>query len=555
MRFLILLFSLFIFTLTAKAQSVYAPLNKDYYHYIDRYEILSSGLSEKFHSSVKAMRRKDIAGFVDSLQIDSLNLSKADLFNLNYLKRDNWIWEKTALPPKKRKGFLNTFYKSPEDLYSVKTDGFILRVNPALYFSAGKDFSNNKFLYINTRGAQISGLIDGKVGFYAFAADNQASFPSYVADYIQIHQAVPEEGYTKPFKKGGYDFITARGYITFSLIKHIQVQFGYDKNFIGDGYRSLILSDFSSNYAFLKLNTHVWKLNYTNIFAQLNADVFYLNKLLPKKYLAFHHLSANIGKHLNIGLFESVIISRGDSGKGAMDISYLNPIIFYRSIEQQRGSQDNALLGLDFKLNFLRHFSFYGQLVLDEFLLKHIKAQDGWWANKQAGQLGLKYINAGGVKNLDLQVETNIIRPYTYTHESKQTAYTHYNHSLAHPLGANLYELLGIIKYQPWGRLSFTGKFFHTVYGADDKNTNWGENLLLPYTTRQQTFNNKIGQGYRTTINYLSLTGTWQVAHNVFIDVSPVVRLQHSQLAPMNKNDKFVTMALRWNVAQRQLDF
>lgn len=130
------------------------------------------------------------------------------------------------------------------------------------------------------------------------------------------------------------------------------MQFGHDRHFVGNGYRSLILSDFSSNYTFLKINTKVWRFNYTNLYAQLVGDVFYRNEKLPKKFLAFHHLSLNLTKNINIGMFESVVFGRADvSGNNTFDINYLNPIIFYRSAEIQMGSQDNALLGADFKIN------------------------------------------------------------------------------------------------------------------------------------------------------------------------------------------------------------
>ena len=49
------------------------------------------------------------------------------------------------------------------------------------------------------------------------------------------------------------------------------MQLGHDRNFIGNGYRSLILADYSTPYFFLKLNTRIWKFNYQNLFAELTA--------------------------------------------------------------------------------------------------------------------------------------------------------------------------------------------------------------------------------------------------------------------------------------------
>jgi hypothetical protein len=58
-------------------------------------------------------------------------------------------------------------------------------------------------------------------------------------------------------------------------------------------------------------------------------------------------------------------------------------------------------------------------------------------------QLGAKYINALGIKNLDLQLEYNRVRPFTYSHRDSVANYTHYNQPMAHPLGANFSETIG----------------------------------------------------------------------------------------------------------------
>ena len=55
----------------SKAQSVFAPLNQDYYHLIDRYEIKRGKFSEGFHTTVKPYTRKGIVQLVDSVWADT----------------------------------------------------------------------------------------------------------------------------------------------------------------------------------------------------------------------------------------------------------------------------------------------------------------------------------------------------------------------------------------------------------------------------------------------------------------------------------------------------
>jgi hypothetical protein len=543
-------------------QSVFVPLNKDYYHLLDRYEIRNGSFSNTFYTSVKPIERKAIAEFVDSLHIDSSKLSRSDRFNFSYLQNDNWEWSPQANNDSKRPIF-KKIYRKKSDFFNFHNEDFDFHISPVIYFQGGHETNSSIDKTINTtlntRGLEFRGMVGKKIGFYSFMADNQALFPTYVRNYIDSNNAVPGEGFHKPFKTNGADFLTGRGYITFSLVKVIHVQFGHDKVFIGNGYRSLVLSDFSSNYTFLKLNTKVWKLNYMNLFAQMNAKQTGADTYYPQKYFAFHHLSVNLTKNINIGVFESVVFGNRDSTRtSTFDINYLNPIIFYRSLEQHLGSADNALLGMDYKINFLRHFSLYGQIVLDEFYFQDLKAGNGSYRNKFALQTGLKYIDAIGIRNLDLQVEGNLARPYTYQHFSAYTSYTNYNQSIAHPLGSNFFELIGIARYQPVGRLNIVAKIFYSKYGSDTsatRGTNYGGSLAKSYASRPQDYGNKIAQGITSTLVLMNLTLTYQLRHNFFIDLSQTIRKVNSALPVRNMNNSITTIALRWNIPQRLHEF
>ncbi|MEL7004951.1 MAG: hypothetical protein AAFN93_19755, partial [Bacteroidota bacterium] len=294
----ILKFLAFIFLpLASIAQSVNAPLNSDYYHLIDRYEIKSGRIAPQYFSSWKAYQRSQIADFVDTVSTFN-NLSSVDRFNLEYLKNDNWEWF-DQVDNESKKPILKHFYKVKSDLYNVKTKDFDLHLNPVLHFSVGTESASDELTYINVRGVELRGMIDKKVGFYSFLGESQMRMPLYVRDNIDDNQVVPHEGFWKNFGDNGVDFFTARGYISFQATKHINLQFGHDRFKIGNGYRSLILSDFAPAYLFLKANTKIWKLNYTNLFTEMTADVQSSSTGLtgsdefPRKFMALHHLSMN----------------------------------------------------------------------------------------------------------------------------------------------------------------------------------------------------------------------------------------------------------------------
>ncbi len=66
---------------------------------------------------------------------------------------------------------------------------------------------------------------------------------------------IPGIGIAKEFKTDAYDFPLAEANLTFAPNKFFDLQLGYGRNFRGDGYRSLLLSDGASPYPFLNIKT------------------------------------------------------------------------------------------------------------------------------------------------------------------------------------------------------------------------------------------------------------------------------------------------------------
>jgi len=544
----------------AFAQSSFAPLSEEYYQKIDRYEVKAGKIYPQIFTGIKQYKRSEIVSFLDSVQADGGFESKSDQFNAEYFSNDNWEWSGIETS-NSRKPIAKYFYRKKSDFYYVNITDFDLHVNPVLYIGAGNDSRRDDPLFTNTRGVEVRGMVDKKVGFYTYLTDNQMLLLSYVSDQQKETLIIPHEGFWKGYKDGeGVDFLQARGYITFEATKHINVQFGHDRFFIGNGHRSMILSDNAPPALFFKGNIKVWKLNYLFLLNRFTADVvgnlggLTGNDRYPDKYMALHHLSLNIGKRLNIGVFESVIFAPEDS-TGNFDWAYANPIIFYRAIEQQNGSSDNVLLGMDFKWNAVKKLQIYGQLTLDEFLLDNVRKGNGWWANKFGAQMGLKYIDAFGVPNLDVQGELNAVRPYTYSHGSGYGNYSSYRQPLAHPLGANFKEVVGIMRYQPLPKLNLTGKLILSQIGRDTTGVNWGSDILKDNISREDDYGNSIGQGIENNVMYASLTASWMLKHNLFIDATFILRESESAVPQFNTNATVTSVALRWNIAQRLYEF
>lgn len=410
-----------------------------------------------------------------------------------------------------------------EHLVSLQSKDYWFTLDPIFDLQVGKD-SDADFnsTFNNTRGFYVQGELGKKLGFSASVYESQGRFAQYFNQYAESLKAfgpdpaiIPGRGIAKGFKDDAYDYPVAEGYLSYSPANFINIQFGHGKNFIGDGYRSLFVSDVASPSPFFKLNTKFWKIQYTNTWTWLK-DVrpeVTVDGAFLSKYMANHYLSWNVSKRLNIGLFESVIWS--NSNDRGFDINYLNPVIFYRAIEFETGQDaGNAVVGASAKYKWNDSLNFYSQFVLDEFSINDIKGGNKSWKNKFGYQLGFKYYNAFKVKNLLLQFEYNRVRPYTYSHNTIILNYGHNNQSMAHLWGANFSEAIVIGRYH-FKRWFADAKFVFGKRGLDfDSDTDataYGGDIFTSENNRPSDTGITVGQGNSTNVFHAELQTAYLV--------------------------------------------
>jgi len=548
------------------SQSTYLPLGSKSEHFLDRLGILMQTNPDLNVFTPKPLSRKiavKVSELGDSLSRafpydEYYHLGKTDQQNLQELLMNNTEWVSGSKESFKSKHTLwNTIYPTKANFFEVNDKDFFLAVNPVLQLNLSHETGNSEHVFLNSKGLEFRGLLAGKVGFSSYIVDNQERGPSFFQQRVvnNGYPAVPGAGYYKPFKTTAFDYFDARGSINFNVVKYLDFQFGYDKNFIGNGYRSLFLSDYSAPYLFLKINTRVWKLNYEILYCELINQHLLGDYQYPKKYATMHHLSINATKWLNLGMYDNIVFSRADH----FEFSYLNPVIFLIAAQQENGSPDKATVGLDFKANIGHVTQLYGQLLINEFVLHEIlHYSNGWWGNKQGFQFGVKYIDAFNFKNLDLQFELNLMRPFTYSHNDSVSNYSNYNQPLAHPLGANFDEYLAIIRYQPVYKWNVEAKIIYYRQGLDSAGQNFGSNIFLNYETRPRDYGFKIGSGIPGTCVNLSGAVSFEVKENVFLDFSTMYRTftVHNIGAPSTTTGSTTfTLGIRINASRRQYDY
>lgn len=546
------------------AQSSGVPLGSPAYHIAERIDVLRH-TDSPIHYELKFFARQDLAEIAISADSSS-RLSRLDRQDLRYLLNDNneWAPQDSLSVPSRRKGLFRAFYQTPANFFEVNSRDFKLRANPMLNLGLGRQNDDAELVFINQRGLEVRGEVDKKVFFYTNLIETQARFPNYVNDWIERYKAVPGAGLVKSYRPrnanltDAYDFNVATAYLGFKMTKHISFQLGHGRHFIGDGYRSLLLSDIGGFAFYLKLNTRVWRFHYQNLFLELSPttnlfETAFGSLRLPRKYAAMHYLSYRITPRLSIGLFETVMFN----GSRQFELQYLNPVILYRTVEGLVGSPDNVLIGFNANWNPVRGVKLYGQFLLDEFLFSQLvkPEQSGWWGNKYGAQLGLKYFNALSVDHLDLQFEWNRVRPYTYSHFDSLNAYTHYRQPLAHPLWSGFNEFLVLARYQPIHRLTMQARFIRMLNGDDIANQNWGNNPLLSNSWRVQDFGNDIAQGIRADTDLLGIDVSWMLFHNIFVDFRYLYRNKNSADDRYDRRTSLIGGGIRMNLWNPNLDF
>ncbi|HEX2936819.1 MAG TPA: hypothetical protein VHO72_15795 [Bacteroidales bacterium] len=381
-----------------------------------------------------------------------------------------------------------------------------VRISPVLDASFSYRKEGNDLLYQFGQGVYASGKVGKKAGFELSAVLYEQKFGDQENTLLQTYNLVP--GHNRYLWRSGSNtgYLSIRGYAYWRPLKWLTLKAGNDKQFIGDGGRSFIFSENAAAYPFLQTRLNIWKINYTH-------QVMFMRDVIPdsgalrfSKYATMHTLSINATKRLNLYIFEAVVWRAQDSVRHrTFDVTYLNPFLFFRPVEFNMGSPDNVLMGIGGKWIIGKQSFLYGQFMLDEFKLKEIKANNGWWSNKFAYQMGFKTFGLFKKYKSVFLAEYNHCRPFTYAHTYTTGNYGYLYRPLAHPMGSNFREL-----YMQFG-ISLPKQWFVDAsaslsrYGTDPQGTNYGSDLYKRQYTYTKPYGNTTAQGIVNNEATLSL--------------------------------------------------
>jgi hypothetical protein len=347
------------------------------------------------------------------------------------------------------------------------------------------------------------------------------TFPTYLDSIVRASEVTPGEGFAQR-AGNGFTHFDWNGYADYKAGQYFHLTLGKGRNFFGEGYRSLLLSDEVYSYPYFRITTTAWHIRYVNLFALMD-DIRGAGgdpTRFAKKFTSMHYLSWNISNRVNAGFFEAIVWQDNDPKyPRGFDISYVNPVIFYRPVEFSLGSPDNALLGFALNVKAGKRTMLYSQVILDEFLLSHVRAGDGWYGNKQGVQIGAVSHDVLGKQGLMLRAEMNYVRPFMYTHTDTRQNYAHYGQPLAHPYGSGFMELLAQGEWRK-GRWVIGNVFSYALMGRDTATTaagSYGNNIFLPEDerpqlpggTRKRDFGYYLGEPQQSTVVQNEFRAGW----------------------------------------------
>jgi hypothetical protein len=448
---------------------------------------------------------------------------------------------------------------------------FYLTLDPLFNFEGGRDVadSSQEKLVKNTRGLLLRGAVGSKFYFESSFYENQATYAQYIDNYIAGTgllypgtEIVPGQGRAKPFRTNGYDFAMASGIISYSPNNHFNFQAGHGKHFIGDGYRSLLLSDNSHNYPYARITSTYKNIQYTNLYTVFTnltdggaKTPAYIERLFQKKVGNYQLLSLNLLKRFQLGFFQGMIWQPADTTNSQyVNFNTFNPLIFTNSIVYGLRNKNNVILGATLKIKITNSISVFGQYVIDDIS----RSADGNKVHhKQGYQVGVKYFDVFTIKNLLIQAEYNSVSPYTYSANNAQYSYTHFNQALAHPLGANFNEVVAFLNYRI-KNFWLQYKVNYIVKGYDNGLFNYGGNVFKSdkaFDPQQNLTSTSIAQGNKTTILYNDLQFGYLV--NPASNFNIVFGVTDRVISPnvFEQNSQVVYFAIRTSLANFYYDF
>ncbi len=350
-------------------------------------------------------------------------------------------------------------------LFELKGEDYSLNITPLVNFSMGKDLADtsNPELFQNTRGFYVEGTLLKNFSFSTSFYENQGRFASYQriyyknagelypqadSSYQQQNAVIPGAGRTKDFKGDGFDYAFALGSLCYQPTDFLSISAGNNHQFIGEGHRSILLSDNSVPVPYFRIDYKIGKrFSFSYMRARMinllrrpftsSAEAYYESKGYSVNYLTYKPTD-----WINLSLFDGGLWNRGDSliGKNAHPLLF-NPVPLVSSVILKGKGEVFSLMGLNAGIQIGKNHRFYGQLAVSDLDF-----------SRAAAQIGYRGYRFFGLSDFMIQMEVNAVPVGFYEAANPRLNYVNYNLSIAHIKGQGFVEYMLRSTYE-WKRL------------------------------------------------------------------------------------------------------
>ena len=398
-------------------------------------------------------------------------------------------------------------------LFELEGDDYSLRITPMVDFSLGRDLSDttSPHLFQNTRGFYVEGTLMKNFSFSTSFYENQGRYAVYQSKYYKMfgefypsggsysqqNAVIPGAARTKSFKGNGFDYAYAIGSLSYRPLPYLRITAGNNQQFVGDGHRSILLSDNSIPVPYYRVDLSMGnKFSFTYMRARLmnllrrpftsSAESYYEAKGYSVNYLTYKPT-----ENINISLFDGALWNRGDSliGRNAHPLNY-SPVPLVSSLILKGKNESSALTGLNVGVQLGMRHHLYGQVAIYDLNTE-----------KLAFQIGYRGYRFFDLNDLMLQVEFNSIPSGFYLNANPRLNYVNFNLPLGHVKGDGFNEIVFRGSYE-WKRLYIEENLvYYSLQNYDPKS-------LLPYyhTFDRQNYsvfysNTEVGYRFNRKIN------------------------------------------------------
>lgn len=459
---------LYIFILTSIIYSQAEIVNSNHYVYsfLERMEIEHK--ISGYNSFEIPKSRGEIASFLIQLNDKKLTLTDKkildDLISEFYFEIEGST-EKSQMMLKGEYNLLNNnekyFYFYDDREFGNVFVNFLAEAQSIGYYDNNKLFSSQNI----SLGGSVRGTIAGKFGFLLEGTNGQifgdktAAFRRNDLNYNFKLNEKPEETF----------FDNTQGYITADF-NNIKFQFGRTRVLKGHGFKRFLMDTNSPLFDYFGMQMKIGIINYSFLHGKLLGPKTFLSdsitggeNLIENKFLVYHRIGFDFSKHFKIGFGEVVVY-----GNRSIDLSYLNPFNFYKSIEHSNQDRDNSMMFIDISNNSIKGFKFFGMLLFDD--MSYAKIGSGWWGNQTAWNLGVITGSISENLPLDFRIEYTRLEPYLFSHRLLRNNYSNFGY----PVGIEIQPNSDLIFIQTNYR--FCNRFWASVDFSFSRN---GANPIL----------------------------------------------------------------------------